>query len=71
MEIGAAEGVTVGTRLAWQVDRWDKAGMALEVGKGVVEALGGVGTKATEELVPWPPSSVTSSSSYMRKWYKN
>jgi len=65
--LGAAEGVTVGTRLAWQVARWDNMGMASVVLKEELEAKGVEGTKATEELEPGPSSSVMSSSSYIRK----
>ena len=63
VELGAAVGVTVGTRLAWQVARCDSTGRALVVLKEELEANGVGGTNATEELVPKPASSVMSSSS--------
>ena len=62
VRLGAAVGVTVGTKLAWQVARRDSSGMAFEVGNEVVAALGEEGMNATEAPVP-ALSSVMSSSS--------
>lgn len=43
VKLGRAEGIIVGTRLAWQVARLDNLGIGTsrKVGNGVVEILGG------------------------------